>query len=143
MKVAGRQTNRETVKVNDGAWVVPLAVTFKDFSALMELKGWTPEFLAEQFKGKIEGPLKFFQRMMVGKPNWDVIIPYRSVLVSYHEELAPFVREGKVRLCICGCGRRVYDRKDYASRSCPRTGEGVTNLSGDAKKGAVQGKSQK
>lgn len=92
-------------------------VTFRDFAALAKRRGWTPEFLAEEFKGKIEGPSEFFHRVLSGKQA-DVVIPYRSVLDFYHKELSPLVEQGDVRLCVCGCGRRVHGRKQYAGNAC-------------------------
>ena len=143
MKTKEPYLDRETVIINGTSKVIPTIVTFKDFAALATLKGYTPESLAELFKGTIEGPLALFRRLMAGKPNWDIVIPYKDVLVLYHRELQQFVKDGKVRLCICGCGRRVYDRKDYASAAC---GKKVSDLGGKAqiapRVGQIQNKRQ-
>ncbi len=109
---------RETVMVNGVLRVVPPEVSFRDFSALAKRRGWTPEFLAENFRGKIDGPSEFFHRCLSGKPDWSIVIPYRSVLDFYWRELSPLIEEKSVRLCLCGCQRRVHGRKSYASMAC-------------------------
>jgi len=111
-----------TPKLHSAAGNVPREVTFRDFAALAKRRGWTPEFLAEEFRGKIEGPSEFFHRVLSCKYNGEdrswVVIPYASVLVLYLQEISPFVEDKSVRLCICGCQRRVYGRKQYASGYC-------------------------
>ncbi len=113
---------RETIVVNGGKRIVPREVTFKDFAALAKRRGWTPEFLAEEFRGKIEEPSDFFHRVLSckykGEDRSGVVIPYRSVLEFYHKELSPLIAEGNVRVCECKCGRRVHGRKSYASVAC-------------------------
>lgn len=97
-------------------------VTFNDFAVLARRRLWTAEFLAQKLKGKIEGPLEFFHRVLGGRQA-DVAIPYRSVLEFYHKELSPLLKEGEIRLCLCGCGSRVYGRKRYASAACRKKAE--------------------
>ena len=92
-------------------------VSFRDFAALADRKGWTPEFLAGEFRGKVDNPSEFFHRVLDGK-HGDVVIPYRPVLDLYHKELSPLIDEPAVRLCVCGCQKRVYGRKQYASNYC-------------------------
>ncbi len=113
----GRQ-RRETVIINGIERIVPPEVTFRDFASLAKRKGWTPEYLAEKFRGEIEGPSEFFHRCLSGKPEWSVVIQYRSVLDLYWRGLSPLIEEESVRFCICGCQRRVYGRKQYASGYC-------------------------
>ena len=48
----------------------------------------------------------------------EVVIPYGSVLDLYCRELSPLIEERAVRFCVCGCQRRVYGRKQYATRYC-------------------------
>ena len=113
---------QETVIINGIVSIVPPEVTFKDFASLAKRKGWTPEFLAEKFRGKIEGPSEFFHRVLSCKYNGEdrswVAILSRSVLDFYWKELSPLIEEQSVRFCICGCQRRVYGRKQYASNYC-------------------------
>lgn len=95
-------------------------VAFKDFAALAAKREWSPEFLAERFKAKIEGPSEFFHRLF--QPRYgDVVIPYRSVLSFYFQELR-FHQEqtGNRRVCACGCGLPVFDRKKWASPGCKK-----------------------
>jgi hypothetical protein len=40
-------------------------VTFKDFATLARSRGHTAESLAERFRGKIEEPWEFFERVML------------------------------------------------------------------------------
>ncbi len=96
---------------------VPREVTFRDFAALANRKGWTPEFLAGEFRGKVDGPSEFFHRVL-GRKFGDMVIPYQSVLDLYHKELSPLIAEQTVRLCACGCQRQVRGRKRYASSYC-------------------------
>ena len=109
---------RDTVFINGIRRVVPREVTFRDFASLAKKREWTPEFLAEKFRGTIEGPSEFFHRCLIGKPNWDVVVVYKSVLDLYWRELSPLIQEETVRLCICGCGQRAYGRKQYARPYC-------------------------
>ena len=113
---------RETIVVNGVKRIVPREVTFKDFAALAKRRGWTPEFLAEEFRGKIEEPSDFFHRILSCKykgegRSW-LVVPYRSVLEFYHKELSPLIDEGEIKTCLCGCGGRVHGRQQYASRYC-------------------------
>jgi len=122
MKGKGQRQEREIIMLNGVSRVVPREVTFRDFAALAKRKGWTAEFLVEEFRGKIEEPSEFFHRVLSCKykgedRSW-VVIPYRSVLEFYHKELSPLIAEGNVRLCECKCGRRVHGRKSYASVAC-------------------------
>jgi hypothetical protein len=95
-----------------------LPVTFKDFAKLAKQKGWSAEFLADKFRGKIEGPSEFFHRCLKCNPSPDVIVPYKSVIEFYFRELNPVVRDASVRVCVCGCLREVYGRKQYATAYC-------------------------
>jgi hypothetical protein len=98
-------------------------VTFKDFGAVAKKRGHTAESLAERFRGKIENPSEFFERVMTCRyhsadRSW-VVIPYRSVLEFYNEELHYFQDSNtKHRQCACGCGLPVFDRKKWASPGC-------------------------
>jgi len=117
-----KSTSRDSIIISGVRRAVPLGVTFRDFAALAKRRGWTPEFLAEEFRGKIEEPSDFFHRVLSCKykgedRSW-LVVPYRSVLEFYHKELSPLIAEGNVRLCECKCGRRVHGRKSYASVAC-------------------------
>ncbi|MBI4527179.1 MAG: hypothetical protein HY695_25575 [Deltaproteobacteria bacterium] len=95
-------------------------ITFADFSKLATKRRWTPEFLAERFRGKIEEPSEFFHRVMLGKYA-DVAIPYRTVLAFYFQELRfDQAESGRARLCVCGCGRPVAERKKWAFPGCKK-----------------------
>jgi len=109
---------RDTLFFNGIRRVVRGEVTFRDFASLAKRREWTPEFLAEKFRGRIEGPSEFFHRCLNGKPNWGVVIPYGSALDLYWRELSPLIEEKAVRFCVCGCQRRVYGRKQYAGSYC-------------------------
>jgi hypothetical protein len=81
-------------------------VTFKDFASLAKRRGWTPQFLAERFKGKLESPGEFFHRVVETR-SASLVISYRSVLDLYHAETSPLIAGQSIRLCICGCGRTL------------------------------------
>jgi hypothetical protein len=98
-------------------------VTFKDFAALAKKRGHTAESLADRFRGKIENASEFFERVMTcrshGEDRSGVVVPYRSVIEFYLEELHYFGdSHEKHRRCACGCGAPVFDRKKWASPSC-------------------------
>jgi len=92
-------------------------VTFHDFAALAKRKGWTPEFLAGEFRGKVDNPSEFFHRVLGGK-HGGVAIPFHTVLDLYHKELSPLMQDEAVRLCVCGCQKQAHGRKRYASAYC-------------------------
>jgi hypothetical protein len=98
-------------------------VTFKDFAIVARRRGHTAESLADRLRGKIENPSEFFERLMTCKykgedRSW-VVIPYRSVIEFYNEELH-YLRDSnqKHRQCACGCGLPVFDRKKWATPGC-------------------------
>ncbi len=132
MNGKGPLQEREIIMVNGVRRVVPPEVSFKDFGALAKRRGWTAEFLAEEFRGKIEEPSEFFHRVLSCKYKGEdrslVVVPYRSVLEFYHKELSPLIVEGNVRLCECKCGRRVHGRKSYASVACRKRMERKRSL---------------
>ena len=92
-------------------------VSFRDFAALANRRGWTPESLAGEFRGKVDSPSEFFHRVLDSK-HGDVVIPFHAVLDLYHKELSLFMEDEAVRLCVCGCQRRVHGHKRYASSYC-------------------------
>ena len=100
-------------------------ITFKDFQKLMIRRRHTVESLADRFRGKIENPSEFFERVMTckykGEDRSDVVIPYRSVIEFYSRELHYFQdSHQKHRQCACGCGMPVFDRKKWASPACKK-----------------------
>ena len=100
-------------------------ITFKEFATLMRKRGHSAESLAERFRGKIEEPRDFFERVMScrykGEDRSGVVIPYRSVIEFYHVELHYFGDSNeKHRRCTCGCGLPVFDRKKWASPACKK-----------------------
>jgi len=93
-------------------------VTYRDFANLAKRMNWTPESLAGKFRGIIENPSEFFHRALSGKPAWDTVIPYRSVIKFIYEQMNPLVEEGAIRSCVCGCKRPTRGRKIYATGYC-------------------------
>jgi len=65
-------------------------ITFKDFAAVARRRGHIVESLADRFRGKIENPSEFFERVMScrhkGEDRSWVVIPYRSVIAFYFHE---------------------------------------------------------
>ena len=95
-------------------------VTFGDFAKLANKRGLTPEYLAERFTDKIERPSEFFHRLFQGQYA-AVVIPYRSVLTFYASELQCHQDSvGHHKVCACGCGQAVFDRKKWASPGCKK-----------------------
>jgi len=93
-------------------------VTYRDFANLAKRMNWTPESLAGKFRGTIENPSEFFHRALSGKPGWDVVIPYKSIIKFVYEQINPLAEEGDIRLCVCGCQKPTYGKKKYASNYC-------------------------
>jgi len=92
------------------------AVTFKEFAALARSRLWSPQALAERFRGRIDNPTEFFSRVLGGKFP-DNIVTYRSVIEFYFAAQTVEPSAGR-RVCACGCGRVVFDRKKWATPGC-------------------------
>ena len=103
-------------------------VTFREFRELMERRNHSVDELVDMFRGKIEDPREFFERVMscrvkIGgryEDRSDCVIPYRSVLEFYRQELHFFKDAAKKtqRLCQCGCGKPVFGQYKFASDTC-------------------------
>ena len=102
-------------------------VTYEDFAKLARRRGWTAQFLAEKFLGRIEEPRAFFERVLKGGSGsgsqGGTLIPYRSVLAFYQAELAQGMAAGGRRTCKCGCRKPVFGRKRLASAVCRKRSE--------------------
>jgi hypothetical protein len=98
-------------------------VSFADFAKLAAKRGHSVESLASRFRGKIEHPSEFLERVMTckykNKDHSGVLIPYGSVIEFYSQELHS-VQESNVKhkRCACGCGQAVFDRKKWALPGC-------------------------
>jgi hypothetical protein len=100
-------------------------VTFKDFAPVARKRGHTAKSLADRFRRKIEDTSEFCERVMTcrykGEDRSLVVIPYRSVIEFYNEELHYFQDSNqKHRQCACGCGQPVFDRKKWATPACKK-----------------------
>lgn len=110
-------------------------ITFKEFSTLARKRGHSAESLADRFKGMIEEPREFFERVMSckwkGEDRSDVVIPYRSVIEFHQAELHYFADvNSKHRQCACGCGRPVFDRAKWATPGCKKKTQREESLTG-------------
>jgi|SRR5215813_11305130 len=104
-------------------------ITFGQFRLVMENRSHTVSDLVDLFRGKIDDPRDFFERVM--SCQWrnpetrrfedlsDVVIPYRSVIEFYQQELHYF-KDATLhqRLCSCGCGKPVFGQYKFASDAC-------------------------
>lgn len=99
-----------------------LAVTYADFAKLALRRGWTAAFLGEHFRGRIEEPRAFFERVLAcssnGKDLSGSLIPFRSVLQFYQIELPRAMPAEGTGGCECGCGKPLHGRKKLASPAC-------------------------
>jgi len=98
-------------------------ITFRDFRELMERRNHDVDGLVDLFRGKIEDPREFFERVM--SCRWhhedrsDVVIPYKSLIEFYEQELHYFKDAAKrQRLCECACGKPVFGQYKFASDAC-------------------------
>ena len=102
-------------------------VTFKAFAALARKRSWTVQSLAARFRGRIQNPAEFFNRILDAKSP-DNLVPYRSVIEFYAESQTK-PAEAARPTCACGCGRAVFDRKKWATPGCRTTSKsGSANL---------------
>lgn len=98
-------------------------VTLREFAQLAKRRGHTVDSLTDLFRGKIEDPREFFERVMScrykGEDRSNVVIPYRSVIDVYRQD-CHFLKDlnPRHRLCACGCGQPVFDRKKWAKPAC-------------------------
>jgi hypothetical protein len=92
-------------------------ITFADFARLAARRHLTAESLAKRFRGIIENPSEFFHRVFEPK-NAAAIIPYRSAIAFYTQEMSFYQEKGRSRMCACGCGEPVFDRKKWALPAC-------------------------
>jgi hypothetical protein len=53
-------------------------VTFKAFAALARERSWTVQSLAARFRGRIQNPAEFFNRILDARSP-DNLVPYRAV----------------------------------------------------------------
>ena len=101
-----------------------MEVTFKEFQMLMAERQHSVDDLVQLFRGKIDDPREFFERVMScryhGEDCSAVVIPYRSVIAFYEQELHYFkdTASKRQRLCACGCGKPVFGQHKYASEAC-------------------------
>ena len=100
-----------------------IEVTFKDFSNVARRRGHSPESLAALFRGKIDEPREFFERVMSckykGEDRSDVLIPYRSAIDFCRKEENYFTDSNAPHsACACGCRRAVFDRKKWTGSAC-------------------------
>jgi hypothetical protein len=88
-------------------------VSFAKFAGLARRKEWSAEYLAEHFRGKFqtgnESLERWFERVLAdrlpnGKPTDGVVIPYRCVVEKFLQTVDELARDGKLALCVCGCG---------------------------------------
>lgn len=67
-------------------------ITFKEFRELMAKRKRTVDDLVDLFRGKIEDPREFFERVIScrykGEDRGNVVVPYRSVIEFYRQEFA-------------------------------------------------------
>jgi hypothetical protein len=95
------------------------AGTFRKFSGLAQHRSWTAQQLAARFRGRSDEPTEFLNRVLAGKSP-DSIIVYRSILDLYFKAQTEVAFSQSHRVCACGCGREVFDRKKWAQSSCKK-----------------------
>ena len=101
-------------------------VTFEQFKAVVEQRNHTADELTLLFRDEIDNPADLFKRIMscrsrnLDMDRSNVVIPYRSVIDYYRQELHYFKEAAKKsqRLCDCGCGKPVFGQHKFASETC-------------------------
>ncbi len=95
-------------------------VTFRQFAAMAKRMGWTAEELGAEFRGVAENEpaVSYFARVLRGDPDWNVVIPFRSVIAKYVRAAANLIADGRLRACACGCGSPVFGRDRLAWPDC-------------------------
>lgn len=93
------------------------AITYGQFARLAKAKGWSPAYLAERFRGKIETPSEFFHRVLDTR-NAGIAIAYQSVIQFYFENVGPAAGVSERKTCACGCDRPLTGRKKLATGYC-------------------------
>lgn len=100
-------------------------VMYGEFADMARDRGLTADSLVAVFRGKFGSdgdPRKMFEAVFQRRYQ-DTVIPYRSVIEFYERELGYHQDEtGVDRRCLCGCGKRVYDRRKWASNACRQRG---------------------
>jgi hypothetical protein len=99
-------------------------VRLDDFAAVAKLMSWKVYSLAEGFRGVIDEPRALFTRVLsgspddYGRPRWDVVVPYRTVIATYRKAVGELLAAEKVRLCVCGCKMPVFGKGATLARGC-------------------------
>jgi len=106
-----------TTKVNYNRREFVYGVSYFKFAGLAKKKHLTPKELASVFKGSFETNTRgsrsvwanesmeqYFDRVLRGKPNWEVAIPYTSVIRFFIMNTQLLRDDGKISFCPCGCG---------------------------------------
>jgi hypothetical protein len=95
-------------------------ITFRQFAAMAELMHWTVEELVTEFRGIAGGETtsSFCSRVLRGDPDWNVVIPYRRMILKYVRAVHHLIADGKIRACACGCGSPVVGRDRLAWPDC-------------------------
>ena len=122
MENPGPSAEEVTLSVSPSETRPAPSVTYAHFAKLTHRRGWTAAFLADHFRGKIEEPRVFFERVLACRSNGEdlseSVIPFRSVLEFYQRELPRTMPAETIRSCECGCGKPVHGRKKLASAAC-------------------------
>lgn len=98
-------------------------ITFKDFAEVAKRRGHNAESLAQRFRGVIDEPREFFERVMTckwhGEDRSYVVIPFRSVIQFYQEELH-YLKDSRPnqRVCACGCRQPIFGRQKWFNQAC-------------------------
>jgi len=92
-------------------------ISYNQFAQLARRRGWTAAYLGERFRGRVENPQEFFNHVLQAR-HAGTVIPYRSVIKFYRQQVRPEQRAGGQRSCACGCQKPVSGRKKLASAAC-------------------------
>jgi len=106
-------------------------IEYFKFAALAKKLRLTAQELAGVFRGKFETTMRdtsvlaggesmehYFNRILHGEPNWEVMIPFVSVITFFLKNVQLLRDDGKISLCPCGCGSYAGGGNNLAWSTC-------------------------
>lgn len=87
--------------------------TYEEFAVFVKRSNVDIDYLCSAMRGNTERERasSLIDRIIHGEPNWDVVIPYRSLIDVFVQGVEAQVELGLTNLCACGkCALPVLSR---------------------------------